>query len=55
MKPSHVRGVEVDSFIHQQQMATSLHENSVLGYRGLIGKIKVQNTRNFYCKQIIRN
>jgi hypothetical protein len=36
--PSQVRGVDTEQFLRQRQVAQTLHENSVLGYRGLIGE-----------------
>lgn len=39
LKPSQVKGVDTDAFLKNQQLAMNIHENSVLGYRGLLGKI----------------
>lgn len=38
LKPSQVKGVDTDAFLRNQHLATQIHENSVLGYRGLLGK-----------------
>ena len=38
LKPSQVRGVDTEAFLRQQQLSMHIHENSVLGYRGLVGK-----------------
>lgn len=37
LKPSQVRGVDTEAFLRQQQLSMHIHENSVLGYRGLVG------------------
>ncbi|XP_052860005.1 uncharacterized protein LOC128267243 [Anopheles cruzii] len=37
LKPSQVRGVDTEAFLRQQQLSMQIHENSVLGYRGLVG------------------
>jgi hypothetical protein len=37
LKPSQVRGVDTESFLKNQQLSMNIHENSVLGYRGLLG------------------
>lgn len=37
LKPSQVRGIDIETFLRQQQMANHLHDHSVLGYRGLLG------------------
>lgn len=37
LKPSQVRGVDTEAFVKRLQLASHLHENSVLGYRGLTG------------------
>lgn len=37
LKPSQVKGVDTDSFLKNQQLSMNIHENSVLGYRGLLG------------------
>lgn len=37
LKPSQVRGIDTEEFIRQQRLASHIHENSVLGYRGLVG------------------
>lgn len=39
LKPSQVKGVDTETFLKNQQLAMNIHENSVLGYRGLLGKI----------------
>uniref|UniRef100_A0A182TBJ4 ITPR-interacting domain-containing protein n=1 Tax=Anopheles maculatus TaxID=74869 RepID=A0A182TBJ4_9DIPT len=36
LKPSQVRGVDTEAFLRQQQLSMHIHENSVLGYRGLV-------------------
>lgn len=38
LKPSQVCGIDTEDFLKQQQLATTLHEHSVLGYRGLVGE-----------------
>lgn len=38
LKPSQVSGIDTEDFLKQQQMATTIHEQSVLGYRGLVGE-----------------
>lgn len=38
LKPSQVRGNDTEQFIRQQQVANNLYEQSILGYRGLVGK-----------------
>ncbi|XP_055610195.1 uncharacterized protein LOC129757093 isoform X2 [Uranotaenia lowii] len=38
LKPSQVRGVDTEAFLRQQHLSMHIHENSVLGYRGLVGK-----------------
>lgn len=38
LKPSQVHGIDTEAFMRQQQIATNLHEQSILGYRGLTGK-----------------
>lgn len=38
LKPSQLNGIDTDTFVKNQQIATSLHEHSVLGYRGLVGE-----------------
>ncbi|XP_055322184.1 uncharacterized protein LOC129578100 isoform X2 [Sitodiplosis mosellana] len=35
LKPSQVRGIDTEAFMRQQAIATNLHEQSILGYRGL--------------------
>ncbi|XP_031631747.1 uncharacterized protein LOC116346006 isoform X2 [Contarinia nasturtii] len=35
LKPSQVRGIDTEAFMRQQQIANNLHEQSILGYRGL--------------------
>lgn len=37
LKPSQVKGVDTEAFVKRLQLASHLHENSVLGYRGLTG------------------
>ncbi|XP_013118996.1 protein ITPRID2 [Stomoxys calcitrans] len=37
LKPSQVRGIDTDAFIKRLQLAHSLADHSVLGYRGLTG------------------
>lgn len=38
LKPSQVKGVDTDAFLRNQHLSMHIHENSVLGYRGLLGK-----------------
>lgn len=38
MKPSQVKGVNTEAFVNQQRVAIQVHDNSVLGYRGLVGE-----------------
>ena len=38
LKPSQVKGVDTDAFLRNQHLSKHIHENSVLGYRGLLGK-----------------
>lgn len=38
MKPSQVKGVNTEAFVNQQKVAIQVHDNSVLGYRGLVGE-----------------
>lgn len=40
IKPSQVNGIDTEDFLKQQQLATNLHEHSVLGYRGLVGELR---------------
>lgn len=40
LKPSQVKGVDTDAFLRNQHLSMHVHENSVLGYRGLLGKIR---------------
>lgn len=37
LKPSQVAGIDTEAFMRQQQIATNIHEQSILGYRGLTG------------------
>lgn len=34
-----MKGIDTEAFVRQQQIASHLHEQSILGYRGLVGKI----------------
>lgn len=45
LKPSQVRGIDTEAFMRQQAIATNLHEQSILGYRGLTGKTDI----NIFC------
>lgn len=38
LRPSQVRGIDTEDFVRRQHVAMHLHEHSVLGYRGLVGK-----------------
>lgn len=38
LKPSQVPGIDTEAFMRQQQIASNLHEQSILGYRGLVGE-----------------
>lgn len=38
LKPSQVPGIDTEAFMRQQAIANNLHEQSILGYRGLTGK-----------------
>lgn len=39
LKPSQVPGIDTEAFMRQQQIASDLHEQSILGYRGLVGEL----------------
>lgn len=39
LKPSQVPGIDTEAFMRQQQIACNLHEQSILGYRGLVGEL----------------
>lgn len=39
LKPSQVPGIDTEAFMRQQQIASNLHEQSILGYRGLVGEL----------------
>lgn len=39
LKPSQVQGIDTEAFMRQQQVANNIHEQSILGYRGLVGKV----------------
>lgn len=41
LKPSQVPGIDTEAFMRQQQIASNLHEQSILGYRGLTGNANV--------------
>lgn len=32
-------GIDTEAFVRQQQIASNLHEQSILGYRGLVGEL----------------
>ncbi|EAT38692.1 AAEL009443-PA [Aedes aegypti] len=51
LKPSQVRGVDTEAFLRQQQLSMHIHENSVLGYRGLVVTLKFTSisTHNTTC------
>lgn len=38
LKPSQVPGIDTEAFMRQQAIASNLHEQTILGYRGLTGK-----------------
>lgn len=48
LKPSQVRGNDTQVFLKSQQLATQIHENSVLGYRGLLGETQHNNRLLIY-------
>ncbi|XP_070497346.1 uncharacterized protein DDB_G0287625 isoform X2 [Chironomus tepperi] len=48
LKPSQVRGVDTESFLKNQQLSMNIHENSVLGYRGLLDYDKLEILRRFH-------
>lgn len=37
LKPSQVRGIDTEAFLRQQLIASNIHEQAILGYRGLVG------------------
>lgn len=41
LKPSQVPGIDTEAFMRQQQLASNLHEQSILGYRGLVGELNL--------------
>lgn len=57
MKPSQVQGIDTEAFMRQQQVANNIHEQSILGYRGLVGKVLVFNVsctaNGWYTKHLL--
>lgn len=41
LKPSQVRGIDTEAFMRQQLIASNIHEQTILGYRGLVGKNQI--------------
>ncbi|XP_055373312.1 putative uncharacterized protein DDB_G0291812 isoform X2 [Condylostylus longicornis] len=47
LKPSQVRGIDTEAFLRRQQLMNSIHDHSVLGYRGLIDPEKAYILQRF--------